>query len=165
MVIRWSYRYLEQVRSNDSTRDLLWHREDSTLVVCVDSNQEPDCIGMFLSVYIPLFDIWFQIYFCSPCKWCICYLDSCMSPSTVMYKSWNITQILVFKLKYILNNSKLLQNCNLLLMMILLVSLAIKRMKILFCNTIVKHLILKKWCLLGHDAVSLGERLHCFRGR
>jgi hypothetical protein len=57
MVIRWSYRYLEQVRSNDSTRDLLWHREDSTLVVCVDSNQEPDFIGMFLSVYIPLFDI------------------------------------------------------------------------------------------------------------
>ena len=63
-----------------------------------------------------------------------------------------------------MTDPKLLENCNLLLMMILLMSLAIKKMKILFCNIVVKHSMLKKFGLHGYDAGSLGERFHCGRG-
>jgi len=37
-------------------------------------------------------------------------------------------------------------------------------MKNLFCIVVVKHLMLKKFCLQGYDAGSLSERLHCCRG-
>jgi len=83
----------------------------------------------------------------------------------ILYKSWNITQINIFKIKYILTAAELLENCNLLLMMILLTSLATNNLKNLFCNIVVKHLMLKKFGLERYDAGRLGERLHCCRGR
>jgi len=48
--------------------------------------------------------------------------------------------------------------------MILLNSLATKKLKNLFCNIFVKHLMLKKFGLQTYDAGPLGERLHCCRG-
>ena len=48
---------------------------------------------------------------------------------------------------YIIDRN-VLENCNLLLKIILLMSLAIKKIKILFCNIVVKHSILKKFGLL-----------------
>ena len=83
---------------------------------------------------------------------------------TVTYKSWNITQIHIFKLKYILTAPKIPENCNFLLMMILLTSLAIKNLKNLFCNIVVKHLMLKKFGLQTYYTGPLGVRLHCCRG-
>jgi len=82
----------------------------------------------------------------------------------ILYKSWNITQIYIFKIKYILTAAELLENCNFLLMMILLTSLATKNLKNLFCNIVVKHLMLKKFGLERYDAGRLGDRLHCYRG-
>jgi len=73
----------------------------------------------------------------------------------ILYKSWNITHIHIFKLKYIVTTPTLLENCSLLLIMIPLTSLAIKKMKILFCNIVVKH---SKLGLQGYDAGPSGER-------
>jgi hypothetical protein len=81
-----------------------------------------------------------------------------------MNKCWTNTQIPIFKLQYILRVPKLLGICNLLLMIILLMALAMKKMKISFCNIVVKHSMLNKFGLQGYDAGSLGERFHCLRG-
>jgi len=48
--------------------------------------------------------------------------------------------------------------------MILLIFLATKKLKKLFCNIVVKNLILKKFSLQRYDAGPLGETLHCCRG-
>ena len=78
--------------------------------------------------------------------------------------SLTIAQIPLYKLKYIYiyiyihtTEPKLLQNCNFLLKLIILLSLAINKMKILFCNIVDEYSMLKN---LVFTARTLGQRLN-----